>query len=67
MSTTQNATALSVSVADAARMTSFSQFIIRNAISSGDLPAVRNGRRIAIRVGDLERWVDTLPAVTDAS
>jgi excisionase family DNA binding protein len=58
---------ISVSVADAAGMTSFSEYVIRNAIDRGELPAVRHGRRIAIRVGDLERWIDTLPAVTDAS
>jgi hypothetical protein len=46
-------------------MTSFSEFIIREVINSGELPAIRHGRRIAIRVGDLERWLDTRPAVTD--
>jgi excisionase family DNA binding protein len=68
MSNQQGSTGLiTVSVATAVAMTSFSDFTIRDAINRGELPAVRKGRRIAIRVGDLERWIDTLPAVTDAS
>lgn len=67
MSTPRQYAALSVSVAEAADITSFSAFDIWNAVSTGQLPAIRLGDRAAIRVTDLERWLDSLPAVNDPS
>lgn len=54
------ATHLSVSVRDAAVLTSFSEYEIRNAINAGELAAVRYGKRIAVKVDELRQWVDTL-------
>ena len=65
MSTSQHPATLSVSVADAAAMTSFSPFLIRDAINKGELPAIRRGRRIAILAADLEAWLKGQPKVTD--
>ena len=67
MNTPDHSGALSISVADAAAVTSFSQALIRDAINRGQLPAVKNGRRIAIRVTDLNAWLESLPKVADAS
>ena len=61
-----NPTALSVSVRDAALLTSFSEFVIRTAINKGELTAVKQGTRIAIKVSDLQSWLDSLPTVADA-
>lgn len=55
-----NPATVSVSVADAAAMTSFSQYDIRNAINRGELPAVQHGKQIAVKVDELRQWVDTL-------
>ena len=58
-------TAISVSVHDAAALTSLSEFEIRNAVSKGELVAHRHDKRILIRTPDLTRWVESLPlAVT---
>ena len=65
--TPTNSTALSVSVRDAAERTSFSEYEIRKAINEGELVAVKRGRRIAIPVGNLERWLGSLPTTNDAA
>lgn len=56
-STPQPSAALSVSVKDAAALTSFSDYEIRNAINKGELPVIRRGRRIAIPVPELTAWL----------
>ena len=63
----QQPSPLSVSVADAAAMTSFSQYEIREAINAGELPAIRRGRRIAILTPDLETWLRGHKRVTDVA
>jgi excisionase family DNA binding protein len=55
--------ALSLSVKDAATVTSLSQDSIRDAINRGQLPAIRVGRRIAILVSDLTDWLHSQPKV----
>lgn len=55
----------SVSVRDAARLTSLPELDIREAINSGRLEAVKSGKRLAIRVGALETWLESLPKATD--
>lgn len=62
-----NPTALSVSVRDAASLTSFSEYEIRNAINKNELPAIRRGRRLAILTTDLELWLKALPKAGDAA
>lgn len=62
-----NSTALSVSVRDAAGLTSFSEYEIRTAINNGELIAIKRGRRIAIPVPNLQAWLDSLPKTGDAA
>lgn len=61
----QQPTALTVSVADAAALTSFSQYEIRKAINEGELPAIRRGVRLAIFLTDLHAWLESLPKAVD--
>jgi len=61
----QHPTALTVSVADAAQLTSFSQYEIRKAINAGELPAIKRGVRLAIFVTDLTAWLQSLPKAVD--
>ena len=62
-----NPTTLSVSVRDAAALTSFSEYEIRKAISAGELPAIRRGVRIAILTSELEAWLQSLPKASDVA
>jgi len=59
MTTPQHPTALSVSVRDAASLTSFSEYEIREALNKGELPRIQRGRRIAIAYDDLRAWVES--------
>ena len=64
MSTPDHSPLLSVSVKQAAAMTSIGEFVLRDAINRGDLPALRVGeRRIAILVTELEAWLKGHPRV----
>lgn len=48
---------LSASIADSARHVGVCEKTIENAIRNGELPRVRLGRRVLIRVRDLEKWL----------
>lgn len=56
-------TKAALNVADAADHVSVSEGTIREAINKGKLPAKRNGRRILIKVVDLDKWLDSLEDV----
>lgn len=62
-----NPTALSISVRDAAALTSLSEYEVRNAINKGELQARRVGRRLVILVADLNAWLESLPRASAAS
>jgi excisionase family DNA binding protein len=64
---TTNPTSLSVSVKDAADMTSLSQYEIRAAINKGELPAVRRGRRILIFPADIQAWLNGFTAASESA
>lgn len=49
-----------VSIKDAAAMVGLDPTTIRDAIDKLHLPAKRYGRRILVRVSDLEAWFDGL-------
>ena len=61
-----NSTPLSISVRDAAALTSLSEFEVRKAINSGALPARKVGRRLVILTEDLRRWLDALELARSA-
>lgn len=48
---------LALSVADAAAATGLSQSYLRDEIARGRLPAVRKGRRLLVRVPDLDAYL----------
>lgn len=56
-------TAIAHTVAGAAAAVSVSQDTIREAINKKQLPAKRTGKRILIKVTDLEKWLDQLEDV----
>lgn len=60
-----NPTTLSVSVREAAAITSLSEYEIRKAVNAGELEAVRRGVRIVIPVSNLDAWIKALPKVVD--
>lgn len=47
-----------VSPAEAMDMTGLSRTTIWRAYASGDLPAAKVGRRVLIRLVDLDRWIN---------
>lgn len=49
-------------VAEAARYLSLSTWTIREMVWRGDLPHVRQGRRILLDLRDLDAWVDRAKA-----
>jgi excisionase family DNA binding protein len=49
---------LAVTIAEAAQMTSLSQFTVREQIKKGRLRATKIGRRVVIPVAELERFVN---------
>lgn len=52
------ATPLAVSIADAARMLSVSHSTLKREIARGNLKACRVGRRIVIRVTEIDAYLD---------
>ena len=62
-----NSTPISVSVADAAKLTSLSEWEIRDAVNNLHLTARRKGRRILIDYAALLDWYRSLPAFGEAS
>lgn len=67
MSIPQQPTALSVSVREAAALTSLSEYEIRSAVNAQELPASRRGTRIIILTDDLRTWLHALPKVGDVA
>ena len=49
------------SISEVCRITGLGRTTIYALISRGDLPAVKIGRRTAVRARDLDRWLATLP------
>lgn len=49
---------LSVGIADGARIVGVCEKTIENAIKNGELARVRIGRRVLVRVSDLEKWLE---------
>jgi excisionase family DNA binding protein len=54
---------LAVTIAQAAQMTSLSQFTVREQIKKGRLRATKIGRRVVIPMRELERFVNGGPGV----
>lgn len=47
-----------VSVAEAAVRVSLGEDFIYDSVASGDLPAVRKGRRVLVKLADLRAWME---------
>ena len=62
-----NPTPISVSVADAAKLTSLSEWEIREAVNSRQIAARRKGRRILIDYAALIDWYRALPAFGESA
>lgn len=62
-----NPTPLSLSVRDAAALTSLSEYEIRDLVHAGTIPARRRGRRILIDYSALLDWFGSLPEVAEVA
>lgn len=51
-----------VGIPRASRLTDLSEATIERLVASGHIPTVRVGARVLIRLTDLERWAEGLPA-----
>lgn len=58
-------TAIAVELKDAAAMVGLHADTLRKAINKRDLPAKKSGRKILVKVTDLDAWVDSLPDATE--
>ena len=55
---------LALNINDAAHLAGVPAFTVREAIGNGSLAAKKAGRHYIIRVADLQRWIDSLDAVS---
>ena len=62
-----NSTPIGLSVADAAELTSFSEWVIRAGVNSGEIPAIRKGRRIAVDYAGLMAWFKAQQPVVESA
>ena len=62
-----NPNPLSLSVREAALVTSLSEYEIRELVNNGTIPARRHGRRILIDYAALVEWFRSRPLVVDKS
>lgn len=62
-----NPTPLSLSVRDAAALTSLSEYEIRELVNAGTIAARRRGRRVLIDYSALVAWFRSLPEVAEVA
>jgi len=55
---------IALTIPEAVAMTKMSRTAIYNALKDGTLSARKSGRRTLIPAGELQRYIDALPAYT---
>jgi excisionase family DNA binding protein len=56
-------TELALSISEACRAARIGRTTLYSAISEGELPARKIGRRTVVLADDLRRWLESLPTV----